>query len=48
METQNLVANPKSEPGKSNSKQCANFYLSIFPAKINDQIFKTNKKNPIL
>ena len=45
MEIQNLVVNPKSEPVKSTLNNI-NFYSSTFPAKINDKIFKINKKPP--
>ena len=43
-EIQNLVVNPKSEPPvKSNSKQ--NQFSFKHVSKINDKIFKINKKN---
>ena len=43
-EIQNLVVNPKSEPPvKSNSKQ--NQFSFKYVSKINDKIFKINKKN---
>ena len=42
MEIQNLVVNPK--PKLSQTINNTSFYLSTFPAKINDKIFKINKK----
>ena len=45
IEIQNLVWNPISEPIKSNFEQYR-YLFSTFPAKINDKIFKINKKNP--
>ena len=44
MEIQNLIMNPKSGPVKSNSEQYQ-FYLSTFPAKINDKRFQNKEKN---
>ena len=46
MEIQNLVVNPK--PKLSQTINNTSFYLSTFPAEINDKIFKINKKNTIL
>ena len=45
MKIQNLIVDHKSRPAKLNSKlNITNFYLSTFPAKINDKIFQINEK----
>ena len=41
---QNLVLNPKSQPNKLNFEQQKNFYLSMFPVKINDKIFQNKEQ----
>ena len=43
VEIQSLIVNPKSWPNKLNSEQY-HFYLSMFPAKINDNIFQNKEK----
>ena len=45
IEIQNLVVNPK--PKLSQTINNTSFYLSKFPAKINDKIFKINKKKTL-
>ena len=46
MEIQNFLVNPKSL--LSQILNNTNFYLSTFPAKVNDKIFNVNNKNPFL
>ena len=46
MKIQNFHVNPKSLLSQTLNNN--NFYLSTFPAKVNDKIFNINHKNPFL